>query len=331
MADKLATDMDSKSVIPWGNNDVKLVASGFVELVISNGRLVVETNIETCNGMVLFCYNSSKTSLDCKTLCPHLSGFCGFQLIGTDNNVTFTKSTRERSELKECSKLIEMKYSSLITKNAKEYIPATSTTSSTSVSKTVSDSTSEAGFPWYIWVLIVFIIITTIAAVIGICVCIFPTTCLPMCKRNPKPPAPVEPVVGTKVEEIKTVTKEEKSKAEKPKSKAEKLPTPAAPKPKDDVPKLKDAKPAVAPTKPKEASKPAKKTPKKEVEKERKKSKTKTPSTETYSPPFCLLPFPAQPFEPEPEKSKMSSTVHPNKKWRGRFADSLELEAERRK
>uniref|UniRef100_A0A914YLA5 Transmembrane protein n=1 Tax=Panagrolaimus superbus TaxID=310955 RepID=A0A914YLA5_9BILA len=353
----LSSDSDSQHVIQYGN-DVKLISPGSVELILTYRTLVVDVNIKQCIGKVLFCYESSKIENEAAKLCRNFDGFCGFQLIGTEDEIQFTKNTFIKSKLINCNS-IQMMYAStyycqglavkscnpeigaegrikieisdvgcpVTIKNAKIYVPS-ATTSSTTSSILDSDSASNAGLQWYYWILIVFGILLIVFCGVGIWICVWKKNILSDCKKKPANPVPVESIVSTTVtQEIKTVTKDEKTK-EEPSPKVK--PKPKTSKPKTPKPSTEPAS-APAPTgKPKEISKAAEIPLKKEAEKEKKKSKSKTPSTESYSAPFCLLPFPAQPFEPEPVQEPPAKKRPRNEEGRrSRHMDSLELADDR--
>uniref|UniRef100_A0A914YNX8 Uncharacterized protein n=1 Tax=Panagrolaimus superbus TaxID=310955 RepID=A0A914YNX8_9BILA len=328
--------------------------------------LVVDVDLKRCIGKVLFCYNSSKPEIEAKKLCGSFDGYCGFQLFGTEDEIESVTTKVFKKFLKDC-KPIEMKYPTAMycgagpvsscnpaidaegrikieisdvecpvtIKNAKIYVPS-ATTSSTTSSNLDSHSASNAGLQWYYWILIVFGILLIVFCGIGIWICVWKKNILSDCKKKSAKPVPVESIVSTTVtQEIKTVTKDEKE--EKPKQEKLKKEKPKEEKSKND-PKPKSPKlstePAPAPAaKPKESPKAVEKQLKKEAEKEKKKSKskTKTPSTESYSAPFCLLPFPAQSFDPEPEKEAPAKKRPRNKEEgrRSRHMDSLELADDR--
>uniref|UniRef100_A0A914YQ28 Uncharacterized protein n=1 Tax=Panagrolaimus superbus TaxID=310955 RepID=A0A914YQ28_9BILA len=347
----LISDSEEQHVIQYGN-DVKLISPGSIELILTYKTLVVDVNIKQCIGKVLFCYNSSKIQREAQEICRNFDGFCGFQIIGTEDEIQFTRNTYKKSILGSC-KPIEMKYPAamycdaglvlscspaidaegrikielsdaecpVVIKNAQIYVPP-ATTSSTTSSILDSDSASNAGLQWYYWILIVFGILLIVFCGVGIWICVWKKNILSDCKKKSAKPVPVESIVSTTVtQEIKTVTKDEKE--EKPKQK----------KPKDEQ-KPKTPKPSTEPApaaKPKEIPKAAEKPLKKEAVKEKKKSKskTKTPSTESYSAPFCLLPFPAQPFDPEPEKEAPAKKRDGESGRRSRHMDSLELADDR--
>uniref|UniRef100_A0A914Y3Q2 Uncharacterized protein n=1 Tax=Panagrolaimus superbus TaxID=310955 RepID=A0A914Y3Q2_9BILA len=192
----IISDSDGKYAIQFGN-DVKLISRGPVELILTYNTLVVDVDIKSCIGKVLFCYDSSKTSNDAREPCGSFDGFCGFQLIGTEDKIQFTKNEFLKDDLEDCTP-IEMKYPStkycgvgpvrscnpkidqdgrtkieivnsecpVTIKNAKIYVPPTSTSSTTS--SLDSDSASNAGLQWYYWILIVFGVLLIVFC--GVCI-----------------------------------------------------------------------------------------------------------------------------------------------------------------